>query len=85
MKTEEVIEEVAAEPVIDHAAATTARLDAEAAEREAKDAADHAAMMAELNARRAEEAAAAAVQDAALAAVKAECDAYRAALVANAE
>jgi hypothetical protein len=40
--------------------------------------------MAELNARRAEEAATAGVQDAALAAVKAQCDAFRAALLKDA-
>ena len=85
MTTEEnIVTDTAAEPVIDMAAAEQAKLDAEMAELNAKAAADHEVFMAELNARRAEEAATAAVQDAALAAVKAECDAYRAALVANA-
>jgi hypothetical protein len=41
---------------------------------------EHDVMLADLEARRAEEAAIAAVQDAALAAVRAQCDAYRAAL-----
>jgi hypothetical protein len=71
MTTEnEVVNETVAEPVIDM---DQARMDAQ----NAKAAAEHEAMMADLNARREEEAAIAAEQDAALAAVRAECDAYR--------
>jgi hypothetical protein len=78
MTTEEnIVTATVAEPVIDYA---EAKIDAEMAEREAKAAADHAAFMEELNARRAEEAVIAAEQDAALAAVKAACEAERAAL-----
>ena len=74
MTTEnEVATETVAEPVIDM---DQARMD----DQNAKDAAEHEAMMADLNARREEEAAIAAEQDAALAAVKAACDAERAAL-----
>jgi hypothetical protein len=47
---------------------------------QAKEAAEHEAMIAEMEKRRAEEAAIAAEQDAALQAVKDQCDAYRAAL-----
>jgi len=54
--------------------------DNDAAERAA-----HEKMMADTEKRRAEEAIIAAEQDAALAAVKAECDAYRAALKSNEE
>ncbi len=68
-----IVTETVAEPVIDM---DQARMDAQ----NAKAAAEHEAMMADLNARREEEAAIAAEQDAALAAVKAECDAYRDAL-----
>jgi hypothetical protein len=74
MTTEnEVVTETVAEPVID---TDQARMEAQ----NAKAAAEHEIMMADLNARREEEAAIAAEQDAALAAVKAACDAERAAL-----
>lgn len=74
MTTEnEVVTDTVAEPVIDM---DQARMDAQ----NAKAAAEHEIMMADLNTRREEEAKIAAEQDAALAAVKAECDAYRDAL-----
>jgi hypothetical protein len=81
MTTEnEVVTETVAEPVIDQGAAAKAQFDAEMEAKNAKAAAEHEIMMADLNARREEEAAIAAEQDAALAAVRAECDAYRDAL-----
>lgn len=80
MKTDEVIEDTVAEPVIDTAASEQAKHDAEMAERSAQSAAEHESVMAELNARRVEEAAIAAVQDAALQAVRDQCDAFRAGL-----
>jgi hypothetical protein len=67
MTTENEVSTETAAPVLDIAAAKREKL-------------DHEALMAELNARREEEAKIAAEQDAALAAVKAQCDAFRAAL-----
>ena len=78
MKTEEeVVVETVAEPVIDQAAADIAK-------REAEQAAEMEAMLADLKKRQAEEAIIAAEQDAALAAVRARCDAERAALLKDA-
>jgi hypothetical protein len=88
MTTEnDVVTDTATDPVIDQASAEQAKREAEQAEREAAvqaqgeiDMAAHEAMLAEMANRIEEEKIIAAEQDAALAAVKAECDAYRAAL-----
>ena len=70
MTTEEnIATETAAEPVIDHNAAEQAKRDAEME-----------VMLADMKKQAAEQAVIAAEQDAALAAVKAACDAERAAL-----
>ena len=75
------VTEVPAEPVIDMAAAEQAKRDAEVQKQGQIDMVAHEAMIAEMNKRMEEEKKIAAEQDAALAAVKAECDAYRAALL----
>ena len=81
MTTEEnIVTDTAAEPVIDYAAAEQAKRDAETQEQGRIDMVAHEAMLAAMEKRIAEEKIIAAEQDAALAAVKAACDAYRAAL-----
>jgi hypothetical protein len=85
MTTEnEVVTDTVADPVIDMAAAEQDKRQAEMqAELQAQDKAaqdKQAQVLAEMDQLRVDEASLAAEQDAALAAVKAECDAYRAAL-----
>jgi hypothetical protein len=81
MTTEnDVVTDTATDPVIDQAAAEQAKREAAVQAQGEIDMAAHEAMLAEMAKRIEEEKIIAAEQDAALAAVKAECDAYRAAL-----
>jgi uncharacterized protein involved in exopolysaccharide biosynthesis len=74
------VTEVPAEPVIDEAAAQRAKLDAQIKDQQAKEAAEHAKMMADMAERRKQEAEIAGPQDALLRSIRANCDAGRAAL-----
>jgi hypothetical protein len=81
MTTEnEVVTDTVAEPVIDQSAAEQAKREAEMQAQDKAAQAELAQVQAEMDQLRADESALAAKQDEALAAVKAECDAYRAAL-----
>ena len=80
MKTDETIEETAAEPVVDMAEAEQAKRQAEAKARAEAEQAEQERLHSQMLTIIAEQAVTAAANDAALAAVKAACDAERSAL-----